>query len=843
MPSAASPRDEDERPRYALVHGVPCFRWEPRARAEGHAGNFGDDLAPIIVNGVLASAEGTPRASGRARLLSIGSVLHFAQPGDVVWGSGLNGKVTVPHFPDALDVRAVRGPISRIALLRQGITVPAVFGDPALLLPDVFPGLSARPRDGGLLVIPNLNELDRFQGPDVLSPVGEPMEIVQRIAGAEFVTGSSLHAFIVADALGIPSRPILPRAEHVLKYLDHYAGTGRPDVQFADTVEHALELGPVAPALVDRAALMRSFPWDLWGASRRDAGDLVHSEKTTGPRPRVSVVLSTNNDATTVRESISSLLSQPGADEAEIVIVDDRSCDETAAVVAEIAAVEPSVRLVSADTPGPAASRNVGAAVARGDRLLFFDATDLMPDGALEALSAAFAAEPPDIVVGRRLCFSPTETWSPDGELSVPSAPPAHGGAEARLFSRGRYSGIGALDRRFWNTLGVAFPDVPTVCDLVPMTAAAVLARRVVLVDDVVCLERVPVGESPDITTVSRDDLGVILRQELVAAAICHAAGEQALARSFASEMYRQSVYPALESLLNEPLTRDIAVTLTLLSRSMPPPETDMLLCLVVEFAARAAWDAAAAAAALRRGGRVALADALARWVCVLRAFDETGVDITPHRPALEEAVARALRAIPRVDDQTVDAWRELAEAAAHHLGVRCVSMSPEAVTSSNGVSEHTLHERRRFGGRLTGISTKRGTIVMSGASRLPVRGGTPILYPLDGGPRLAFPGRIDVLTGEDSWEWTVHFRARGVPLHSAMGFALWSADVCSGIAAASFFDSVSVDRLSRFVIQPFGGGVVIERRRHWILRGAARVVRKARAILIAANTRTQSPS
>ena len=48
------------------------------------------------------------------RLLAVGSILHLARDNDVVWGSGVHGKIVVRrHQFKQLDAREVRGPLTR----------------------------------------------------------------------------------------------------------------------------------------------------------------------------------------------------------------------------------------------------------------------------------------------------------------------------------------------------------------------------------------------------------------------------------------------------------------------------------------------------------------------------------------------------------------------------------------------------------------------------------------------------------------------------------------------------------------------------------------------------------
>lgn len=55
----------------------------------------------------------------------------------IVWGAGVidNAEELLAHPKKVL---AVRGPLSRQYLLERGIECPAVYGDPALLVPKVY---------------------------------------------------------------------------------------------------------------------------------------------------------------------------------------------------------------------------------------------------------------------------------------------------------------------------------------------------------------------------------------------------------------------------------------------------------------------------------------------------------------------------------------------------------------------------------------------------------------------------------------------------------------------------------------------------------------------------------
>lgn len=238
-----------------------------RRHFERPVGNFGDLLGPLIVHR-LAEQRGLPVGRGATRVLSVGSILHLARDGDTVWGTGKNGKIAdAGHRFVVLDVRAVRGPLTAEWLRNRGIVVPEVYGDPGLLFPRLFPEVVGQvTQRSGMLIVPNLNdfqELDRFRR-EVLNPRSSLEQCIRRISASEFVIASSLHALIIADALGVPARGVQSRFESPFKYEDYYLATGRQSAHLARDVPHAMEIGPVGPLRWDPDPLLDAFPSDLF---------------------------------------------------------------------------------------------------------------------------------------------------------------------------------------------------------------------------------------------------------------------------------------------------------------------------------------------------------------------------------------------------------------------------------------------------------------------------------------------------------------------------------------------------------------------------------------------------
>jgi cellulose synthase/poly-beta-1,6-N-acetylglucosamine synthase-like glycosyltransferase/lipopolysaccharide/colanic/teichoic acid biosynthesis glycosyltransferase len=90
---------------------------------------------------------------------------------------------------------------------------------------------------------------------------------------------------------------------------------------------------------------------------------------------RASVIIPAYNAAATLGECLDAALEQTvSRPDYEVIVVDDGSQDRTASV-----AEERGVRVIKQKNQGPAVARNAGAAVARGDVLVFTDA-DCVPE-------------------------------------------------------------------------------------------------------------------------------------------------------------------------------------------------------------------------------------------------------------------------------------------------------------------------------------------------------------------------------------------------------------------------------------------------------------------------------
>ena len=96
--------------------------------------NFGDMLSPILFNGLGIKYKKAKR-NDSGKLLAIVSIIYATRENDVLWGTGtMRDKDFIA--PKGLKVLAVRGPKTREKI--KGVNVPEIYGDPAILIPDIY---------------------------------------------------------------------------------------------------------------------------------------------------------------------------------------------------------------------------------------------------------------------------------------------------------------------------------------------------------------------------------------------------------------------------------------------------------------------------------------------------------------------------------------------------------------------------------------------------------------------------------------------------------------------------------------------------------------------------------
>jgi glycosyltransferase involved in cell wall biosynthesis len=126
---------------------------------------------------------------------------------------------------------------------------------------------------------------------------------------------------------------------------------------------------------------------------------------------RLSVVIPCRNEAARIGAQLDRLAEQSWSEPWEIVVADNGSTDATVAVVRRYQERLDNLRVADASNrSGVNHARNVGAATARGEFVVFCDADDEVQPGWLAAMGEALRTH--DLVAGRLDSSTLNEPWS-----------------------------------------------------------------------------------------------------------------------------------------------------------------------------------------------------------------------------------------------------------------------------------------------------------------------------------------------------------------------------------------------------------------------------------------------
>ncbi|NHN56557.1 polysaccharide pyruvyl transferase family protein [Calidifontibacter sp. DB0510] len=276
--------------------GPPTGVWRTGAVRLGSAavpaarGNFGDQLAPIVVSTIFG-VQVKAASLANCDLMAQGSLLEWLQEErnplrPHVWGTGfIEDGGAWSGAP--LRVHAVRGQLSR-ERLAAGRAAKVALGDPGILLDLVYPDLLSIPKRYDVSVVPHFVDFDdadlraalrRHPQVHVVDVMAPARQVAAEIAASRLVLSSSLHGLIAAEAFGVPGHwmPISGRVTGGgYKYADYYSAFG------VEVAPLALDEG-LARACAGR---LRSEPLPRWQERRRELLAAVPLRPTQATRRR-----------------------------------------------------------------------------------------------------------------------------------------------------------------------------------------------------------------------------------------------------------------------------------------------------------------------------------------------------------------------------------------------------------------------------------------------------------------------------------------------------------------------------------------------------------------------------
>ncbi|MFV2145935.1 polysaccharide pyruvyl transferase family protein [Isoptericola sp. G70] len=193
--------------------------------------NFGDLLSPWLVR-QMTGRDVVVADRSEPHYVVIGSVINQGTNSSIFWGTGTYGTEGKDEVARKARYTAVRGPLTRSKLGASkgfGIPVPAVYGDPALLLPLYYqPRVKVTHEYGVVVRWSERRWAEATYGPGVkLIDLGrDDVEgVIDDFLSCRRIITSSLHGLIVADVYGIPSAWLASRTPRggEYKFYDYFA--------------------------------------------------------------------------------------------------------------------------------------------------------------------------------------------------------------------------------------------------------------------------------------------------------------------------------------------------------------------------------------------------------------------------------------------------------------------------------------------------------------------------------------------------------------------------------------------------------------------------------------------
>lgn len=220
--------------------------WLKHKRRKFYCVNWGDDLNNVIVSylsekKVVSYMWSFVSIFNPINYMCIGSIVDTkTNHKSLIWGSGAMYGDRNKVIPNPQKVYAVRGPLTREYLLNQGVSCPEIYGDPAILLPYIYPSRKVKKYKIGLIPhyadydLTNVKEFANINSSDSvvikLKNYVKWEDVVDQICSCDFIASSSLHGLIISDAYDIPN--IWVKLSNNIKgndfkYLDYLKGCGR----------------------------------------------------------------------------------------------------------------------------------------------------------------------------------------------------------------------------------------------------------------------------------------------------------------------------------------------------------------------------------------------------------------------------------------------------------------------------------------------------------------------------------------------------------------------------------------------------------------------------------------
>lgn len=249
--------------------------------------NWGDELNYYFLSRLfrrkvcIADYSWLCRFGMQRSFLIIGSTISLkCTSRTTIWGAGfISDSAGLPAAPE--KVLAVRGPHTRARLLALGIECPAVYGDPALLLPLVYRPKGVR-KTARIGLIPHYTDeksadVQRyllFHPHTKLIRLNHYQcwtDVIDDICSCDAIISTSLHGLIAAEAYGIPNARAVISGNRIIggdfKFRDFFDSIGRSSAEPVPLCRAEAALALWTPGQWDAAALIHSAPFPIYSCN------------------------------------------------------------------------------------------------------------------------------------------------------------------------------------------------------------------------------------------------------------------------------------------------------------------------------------------------------------------------------------------------------------------------------------------------------------------------------------------------------------------------------------------------------------------------------------------------
>ena len=238
--------------------------------------NFGDELSKFIATQLINKDKYELVFNQNdipLNIVCIGSYIHMAKNNTLIFGSGVctPNNLEGEHKYTNLNICSVRGPLTRDFLMSvKNISVPEIYGDPALLLPKFYKPVIVESLKDIIGIVPHKTNYSKYKNKiDItkyylINPTDEWQNVINYICSCKAIISSALHGLISSDAYNIPNVWLdeFKLQESDFTFSDYFASQGRPYVKIKTINEYDSSLLYRTGNTIDLDKLLKTFPFN-----------------------------------------------------------------------------------------------------------------------------------------------------------------------------------------------------------------------------------------------------------------------------------------------------------------------------------------------------------------------------------------------------------------------------------------------------------------------------------------------------------------------------------------------------------------------------------------------------